>query len=367
MKNSKEYAAKFASQIKKLKKRSDPLEMSGPLDVLIYSQLLWESSASKADEAWDSLVAARLDWHEIRVSTPAEIAEMCGDTSAEALNRAARLKAMLNHLYQRHHEVTIEPELDLGKRDLRSSIESLDGMTPFVATRWLLLCGEIGGVPVDEQLCWMLGNAGCVDESATLEEVSAWVSRQVKSDEAYRVHATLQAWVNGQSDRVSKRRAKDAQTAGKAASKKRSEAIATRNKAQVIAAEMRREAAERAAARKAAAALAEQEALEQAAKSPARKTTKKTAKKTAKKTTKKAARKTTQKTTKKSKKTGKKAAKKTAKKSAKKVAKKTTKKTTKKAAKKAVKKTSKKAAKKTSRKTARKTTAKKRSTSRSRK
>ncbi|MCP4759749.1 MAG: hypothetical protein GY876_09880 [Planctomycetes bacterium] len=356
MKNSKEYAAKFASQIKKLKKRSDPLDMSGPLEVLIYSQLLWESNASQADEAWDSLLAARLDWHEIRVSTPGEIAEMCGDTSAEALDRGARLKAMLNHLYQRHHEVTIDPELELGKRDLRASIEALDGMTPYVATRWLLLCGEIGGVPVDEQLCWMLGNAGCIDDSASVDEVSAWVSRQVKSDDAYRVHATLQAWVNGQSDRVSKRRAKDLQAAERAAKKKRGDIIASRNKAQKVAAEKRKEAAERAAARKAAAALAEQEALEQAAK----KTTKKTAKKTTKKTTKKATTKTT-------KKTSKKVAKKPAKKAAKKTTKKTTKKPAKKTAKKPAKKAAKKTAKKTAKKAAKKKTSKKRSTSRSRK
>ena len=316
MKNSKQFASKFASQVKKLKKQSAPLELADPVDVLVYSQLLWESSTSSADDAWARLEGARIDWHEIRVSTPDEIASMCGDSSPLALDRAARMKAMLNHLYQRHHDVTMEGESGLSKRDMKDSIESLDGVTPFVAARWLLLVGEIGMVPVDEQLCWMLANAGCVDESAGLHEVAAWVSRQIKADQAWMVHATLQAWVNGQSDRVAKARAKEQQAALRAAKKRRGDAQSARAKAQEIAREKKLEAARRAAARKAAAEQADAERLAAAearkaaraapaVKAPAKKqsTKKKAAKKpvakkrpakksTAKKTTKKAAKKT---------------------------------------------------------------------------
>jgi len=304
VKNSKEYASKFSAQIKKLKKQSAPLEMADPVDVLVYSQLLCESTTAAADEAWSRLCDAKIDWHEIRVSTPAEIAEMCGDKSALAEDRGARIKAMLNHLYQRHHDVTMAPELDLGKRDLRDAIESLDGMTHFVATRWLLLCGEVGGVPVDDQLCWMLGNAGCVDEDAPTGDIAAWVCRQIKADDAWQVHATLQAWVNGQSDRVAKKRAKDKQARDRQLKKVRDAAIAQRSKAQKIAHAKRVEAAERAAARRAAAERAEAEA----AKAPPKKKVakkavakKKTGKKapTTKKTTKKTPKKTTKKTSKK--------------------------------------------------------------------
>jgi hypothetical protein len=265
VKNSKEHGVKFAAHVKKLKKSSYPPEMDDPVEILIYSQLVWESTSSKADEAWSWLAEEALDWHELRVSTPAEIAQMCRDTSELALERGKRLKMMLNHLYQRHHEVTMAPEFEHGKRDLRESIESLDGMTPFVAARWLLLCGDIGDVPIDDQLCWMLSNAECVDESATLIEVATWVGRQVKSDQALDVHATLQAWVNGQSDAVSKKRAKAVQTAVRAAKRVRAKALADRAEAQKIAKEKKAEAARRAAAKKAAAEQAAIEAEQRAA------------------------------------------------------------------------------------------------------
>ena len=265
MKNSKEHGVKFAAHVKKLKKRVSPPEMDDPVNVLVYSQLLWESTSAKADEAWACLVKELLDWHELRVSTPGEIAEMCLDTSDLALERGKRLKLMLNHLYQRHHEVTMVPEFEHGKRDLRESIESLDGMTPFVSARWLLLCGDIGDVPIDDQLCWMLSNADCVDESASLGEVSAWIGRQVRSDHAHKVHATLQAWVNGQSDAVSKKRAKADQTAARVAKRVRTKSIANRAEAQETAKAKKAEAARRAAAKKAAAEQAAVEAEQRAA------------------------------------------------------------------------------------------------------
>ena len=265
MKNSKEHGVRFAAHVKKLRKSTSPPEMDDPVEVLVYSQLLWESTSSKADEAWSCLSKEMLDWHELRVSTPGEIAEMCRDTSELAMERGKRLKLMLNHLYQRHHEVAMDPEFEHGKRDLRESIESLDGMTPFVSARWLLLCGDIGDVPIDDQLCWMLSNAECVDESATLAEVAAWVCRQVRSDHALDVHSTLQAWVNGQSDTVARKRAKVAQAAVRGAKRVRTKALADRAEAQQNAKAKKAEAPRRAAAKKAAAEQAAIEAEKRAA------------------------------------------------------------------------------------------------------
>ncbi len=279
MKNSKEYGVKFASHIKKLKKSCDPPEMDGPLEVLVYSQLLWESSSAQADKAWDGLKAVMGDWHELRVSTPPEIAEACYDTSELAFERAKRLKLMLNHLYQRHHEVTMTPEFEHGKRDLRESIESLDGMTPFVASRWLLLCGDIGDVPVDNQLCWMLANAGCIDESASVADAAVWVCRQVKSEHALVVHNALQAWANGQSEAELKKRSKAEFSARSAATRARTKSIANRHLAQQVAKKKKAEAAARAAAKKAAAEQAaidaEQRAIERETNSATKKTSSK--------------------------------------------------------------------------------------------
>ena len=350
MKNSSAYGKKFTAQLKKLKRRASIVEMTDPVDVLAYSQLLWESTTSEANSSWETLQSAMIDWHEVRVSTPEEIAEMCGDKSAMAHERAARLKSMMHRLYLRHHEVTMAPELELGKRDVRAAINSLDGVTPYVSARWLLLCADVGEVPVDSQLAWLLVDSGCVDEGATLEEVASWMGRQVKSDKATDAHQALQAWVDGQSVAVQKKRAakeqSDTQAAKRArtaSAKKRAQARA--DKAKRIAERAAKKLAEEAA--KAAASKPTAAKKKVTEKAPAKKAAKKAAKK---KATPKAAKKTTKKVTKK-------ATKKTTKKVAKKAAKKTAKKTTKKSAKK---KTTKKAVKKkTSRTSTKKKTAKK--------
>ena len=346
MKNSSAYGKKFSAQLKKLKRRAVAIEMTDPVEVLAYSQLLWESTTVDATEHWHNLQDAMIDWHEIRVSTPAEIAEMCGDKSDMSLDRAARLKSMVHRLFLRHHEVTMAPDLELGKREVRSAITSLDGITPFVAARWLLLCADVGDIPVDSQLVWMLVESDCIDEEATLEEVASWLSRQVKSDKAVDAYLTLQAWVDGQSAAVRKKRAGRAQAEARSAKKARTASLKRRAEMREVTKKKAAERAAKRAAEEAAKAAATEAVPELTKKTPAKKKpaakkppAKKTAKKTSKKTTKKVAKKTTKKT---AKKVAKKTTKKTTKKTAKKVAKKTSKKTTKKVAKKTKKKTTKK-------------------------
>lgn len=256
MKNSKEHAKVFAAQLRKLKKRSDPQEMTDPVEVLVYSQLLWESTTTHANEAWGRLQDDIEDWNDLRVSMPDEIVSMSGDKSDLAIERAMRLKAVLNHVYRRHHDVTFGPELEMGKRDVREAIESLDGMSPFLSARWLMLCVDVAGVPVDDQLRWLLADAGCVEEDASLDEVASWVGRQVKADQSLDVHARLQAWVDARSDSVAAKRDKQSKSSARDARKVRTASVKARATAREEAAKRKIEAARRAAAKKAAAELA---------------------------------------------------------------------------------------------------------------
>ena len=254
MKNSTQYAKKVSTLLRKLspgKVRSEP-DADDPIGVLIYSFLLWESTSTKASAGWTKLQGSVVDFNELRVCMPAELAEIAGDTSDLALDRSARLRAALRDIYNREHGVHLTSLGELKKAEIRHYIESLDGMVPFVSTRVLSMCFGIRGVPVDEQLKQLLVESDAVDPGADVFEINAWLSRSVKLDDSDNTHRSFQAWV----DKEARRLAQLVQRRETAQAKERDERVKSRRKTRIADAKARRIEREAAAAKRAAKAEA---------------------------------------------------------------------------------------------------------------
>jgi endonuclease III len=197
-------AATATRNFKALLKRVGPAtgpQVAGaedPVVVLVLSYLMWESTTPWALEAYRRLQASSTDFNDVRVTMPAEIAEVIGDRSPVADERAHRLRATLRDIYQREHQVSLAHLTKQGKRDIRKYIETLDGVMPYVAARVLLLCFDTHAIPVDEQLRRALIAAEVADAEADLAGVASWLNRQVKANEAVQTHHQLQAWVDAQ-------------------------------------------------------------------------------------------------------------------------------------------------------------------------
>ena len=153
MKNAAAHTKKLTSVIKGLKKKVElPDSDTDPLEVLTIAMLAWESTSDKARAMYVRLIEGTADWNDLRVCMPEEIVSLAGDKSPEALERATRLKMVLRDVYLRHHEVTLLPEFAGRKREIKSAISALDGLTAYAASRVLTLCFDIPQVPVDSQV-----------------------------------------------------------------------------------------------------------------------------------------------------------------------------------------------------------------------
>ena len=327
MKNSAKHAKKLTTLLRKLssgKPRKEP-ESDDLVGTLVYSFMLWESTSSRAGTAYTKLMASMEDYNELRVSMPFEITEMIGDTSEHADERARRLRASLNAIYLREHDVKLDSVLSLKKAEIRDYIESIDGIVPFVSAWVLSRCFGVHSVPVDSQLQVLLEEAEVLEPDSEVQESSKWLTRQIPADQGEEAHSKFQAWIDAESRRILQNR----QRREKSLEKQRDQRIKDRRKERATDAKHRRIEREEAARKRAAKAEAKAEAARKAeekkaakliAEKAAKKNTakKKVAKKTAKKkVAKKAAKKKVAKKT-----TKKKVAKKTAKKKVKKKAKK---------------------------------------------
>jgi endonuclease III len=164
------------------------------IDELIYSFLLYDNVAAKADTGLRKLREATVDDNDLRVTLTPDLVKIIGERFPKAAERIERLRASLNEIYMREYEVSLEPARDKSKRDARVYLESLEGMLPFVAARVLLL--RFGGhaIPLDEQLLTLLIDRGVFEPDTDLLVAQSFLERQIKAADALTTYLRLQAW-----------------------------------------------------------------------------------------------------------------------------------------------------------------------------
>ncbi|MEM7229905.1 MAG: hypothetical protein AAF432_13930 [Planctomycetota bacterium] len=169
-------------------------DQDDPIAVLVQSFLIWETSAEKALSAYEKLRQAVVDFNDLRICMPHEVVAFIGSSYPRALDRCQRMRAALRDIYLREHAVSLERLIGLGKRDARKYIETLDGVTPFIAERLMVLSFGIHGMPVDDQLRTHLIEAGVLEEGTEIPEAVSWLTRQIKSAASRETYIGLQAW-----------------------------------------------------------------------------------------------------------------------------------------------------------------------------
>ncbi len=200
-----EAGKKFAALVKRLHAAhdvppTDPSQVGRPEHIspllwqLVLSILAWECSPARAASASAKVHAAVVDYNEMRVCLPEELAGMIGDRYPRARERAVRLRSTLSDIFRRQHAVSLDHLPAMNKRDARAYLESLEGCPAFAAARVALLELDGHAVPVDERLLECLASEGAVPDGSTPASASAWLERQLRAGEARATYLMLEAW-----------------------------------------------------------------------------------------------------------------------------------------------------------------------------
>jgi endonuclease III len=189
-------ARPFASLLKKLRSKYDPepYEPRDPITQLVLSYLQWEATRKQAEAALARIQTAVVDNNELRVSHVQEVIAMVGPGYPRCEERIARLHETMQEIYYREHAVSLDAVAGKNRKDLRTYVESLPGITPYVASHLLLTAFGVPVIPVDEKLASMLVAEHCAAEGEDTAHVAAHLERVVKADDALATHLLLQAW-----------------------------------------------------------------------------------------------------------------------------------------------------------------------------
>lgn len=191
-------AKKFAALLKKCLtayKGEDPPPRD-PVAQLIVSFLQWDATRSKAEEAFVALMQEMIDVNDLRVSHPHELVDVIGEDYPNAVLRVIRLRESLHEVYRREHDIQMHSISGKGKKEQRAYLDTLPGITPYIAAHVTLLSFGGHAMPVDDKLCALLIQEGCLDEGTTPEEAESYLVRQIKAGEALEAHLALQAWAD---------------------------------------------------------------------------------------------------------------------------------------------------------------------------
>lgn len=256
--------------------------------VLIQSFLVWEWNGSRASSTWARMVEDVTDLNELRVTVVDDYLEYFGGGCPRAEERADRLRATLRGVFHREHSTDLSGPAGGPKKEFREYLDSLEGMTPFVAARTALIAAGSHAVPVDERTLRLLVKSGVVDADATIDSASQTMSRLVTAAQGLDTHLALQ--MLSEKERATPVMDLPGTVAEEPSSKKSKSSSAKKpatKKAATKKAATKKSPAKKAPAKKAAAkkATTKNTAAKKAVakKSPAKKAAKKTAKKSTKK------------------------------------------------------------------------------------
>jgi endonuclease III len=199
MKNPAMALKKLNALLRKLGSGSPPREappLDDPIATLVMSMLLWEATTDKALAGYQRLMNDAVDFNDLRVCMPHETIDLLGVRYPRVQERCQRLRAVLRSIYLREHAVSLDSLKNQGKREIKKYIDSLEGITPYAASRILLLTFDTHGIPVDDQLKALLVSAEVAEPDMETSEVAAWLSAQIKAEEAAATHHALQAWAD---------------------------------------------------------------------------------------------------------------------------------------------------------------------------
>ncbi|MBL8880365.1 MAG: hypothetical protein JNG88_14725 [Phycisphaerales bacterium] len=198
MKGATQCARRVKSLFKSLRGRLGKVHLPAvgdPIGQLILGVFSRDNPESKAREALDALRGIVVDYNELRVIPPLEIAETVGEYS-DIKTKSEDLSRSLNKIFLIEHIVSLDRLTDMSAKDARAYLDRIDGLEPYTHARIRLLGLGKHAIPLDEAMLALARREEIIDGKCTLGEAQDFLERQISDDDALEFFTLLRkhAW-----------------------------------------------------------------------------------------------------------------------------------------------------------------------------
>lgn len=193
MANSRSKSALLAAALDKLESRYGRLVPSeDPVEAGVLTLLAWHAPKFSSAASRDLLRAAFVDWNEMRVSDPWDVAlalESGGDPEARAFGRAAlRFLESINAVLHRTSFETAKNDINA---DLAAIVERMRGAPPPVKAVVLAVLDSSGGWHPGAEMAKTLQKIGVIGKTASNAKAGKEAQDAAEKEDRLRAHYLL--------------------------------------------------------------------------------------------------------------------------------------------------------------------------------
>ncbi len=216
MKNSKKYAERIKKLYRALKGRGDkgrPLSFDDPIDSLVYGIVAERASTSRSRSASKQFSRHFVDMNDLRVARPEEIVEVFCKDNAEMRQAANTLVRVLDTIFEKQSNLTLESLKKLGKRQAKQELEAIDGITHFAANFAMLTALQGHAIPLTKKMITYLKTNELVCPDADDRDIEGFLTKQISAKDGYAFYTLLRA--ESESPQINKKKAAKKEVAKK--------------------------------------------------------------------------------------------------------------------------------------------------------
>ncbi len=194
MKNSKKYAkgiGKLHRTLKKKLPKVKPVTFDDPTEALVYAVISQDVRSSVARTIRKRIKTHFIDLNELRVSRQEEICEVLGSDSSDAKRRAKALTDVLNDVFYKFGRVDLEELKEMGKRQARKELDSLESASSFVIDYCFLTALGGHAIPLTPRMIEYLKAEELVDTKADDDDIEGFLERQISASSGYEFYSLL--------------------------------------------------------------------------------------------------------------------------------------------------------------------------------
>jgi endonuclease III len=210
VKNGTLYAVrlkKFFSKLRQAGPKPEVPDVDDPIRRLAIAMLGIEGGEAEGFRLVDKLMTVFVDWNDVRVSRPIELARAIGVEAPAMVERCQHLITALNAVYRQENKTSLDRLRGLGRREARQYLEKLPGMDVYAVASVFLW--SLGGhaIPVSNAAWNTLKRNDLVDPGADRSEIQAFLERNISATDAKEFCLMLGAQPSGRRAAVTKSKA----------------------------------------------------------------------------------------------------------------------------------------------------------------
>ncbi len=173
-----------------------------PMARLIRAFLEYDCDAARAESAEKKVMGSMVDYNELRVTPAVELAALLGVRYPFADVRCSALHRTLQSIFDREHHMHLERLKEMKKAEVRSYLQSLHGIVPYVEAVVSLECFEAAAAPVDTKLLlYMIGKEAVAPE-CDIPTLQSTLERHIKASDMLAFHAAVRKELDDFTPRV---------------------------------------------------------------------------------------------------------------------------------------------------------------------